>query len=100
MSCTSWMLHETFVGANAGGSNLNLPSTLLFGPYPRVIGTINVDTTAPAPARKVVARSSVILLKPEALTVGALVNLFGQEQESSDAWHGEGAPWLGDPAGN
>jgi len=36
------------------------------GPWPRFLGTINVDHTAMAPARKVSGRACVVLLEPSA----------------------------------
>ncbi len=42
----------------------DFPCKLTFQPYPRLIGTINVDASAFAPSPKVASRACVILLKP------------------------------------
>lgn len=42
-----------------------IPATLLIQPFPRLLGTINVDATAMAPSPKVAARSCVLLLLPK-----------------------------------
>jgi len=96
--CVKWPLHETFTGVGASESTIGLPGNLLFGPFPRVLGTINVDATAPAPARKVVARSCVILLEAEALPLEELTALILSDHGSSDTWYGSGSPWLGAPS--
>ena len=72
--------------------------TVRLGPYPRVIGTLNVDATAAAPARKVAGRASIVLLEPNtgpSDVEDAWAGLTGRtEPHISD---GEGVPWLGDP---
>lgn len=60
-----WALHALQSPVENQDESLSVPSTLLFGPYPRVFGTTNVDVTAKAPARKVSSRSCVILLEAE-----------------------------------
>ena len=44
-----------------------VPSTLLLEPFPRLLATLNVDASAPAPANKVSARAAVLLLEPPEL---------------------------------
>jgi hypothetical protein len=57
-----------------------IPPTLLFGPFPRLFGTINVDATAPAPARKIGARGLVVLLEPQQqLDAAALAKRLGED---------------------
>lgn len=61
-----WQLHAQREGVADIEDALTLPPELLFGPWPRIFGTINVDANSPAPARKVAARASVVLLEPDA----------------------------------
>lgn len=42
----------------------SVPEEARLGPWPRVFGTINVDSTAEAPAPKVSGRACVVLLEP------------------------------------
>lgn len=53
-----WPLHS------AGPETGPVPRKLRIGPWPRVLGTINVDSTAEAPAPKVSGRACVVLLEP------------------------------------
>jgi DNA polymerase III delta prime subunit len=67
-----WNLHPLDEDAPRGaedGAALVVPSKLALGPWPRFLGTINVDHTAIAPARKVSGRACVVLL--EAMEVSA-----------------------------
>lgn len=48
-------------------------SQLVLEPFPRLLGTINVDSTALAPAPKVAARACVLLLEPVETTALASV---------------------------
>ena len=93
-----WSLHSRATGAVDQASVLTLPETAMIGPYPRVLGTINVDATAHAPARKVAARSCVVLLEPQMLTKQGLSTLVGAaiEPDSSNET-GPAAAFLGDP---
>lgn len=62
-----WSLHPRAGGAPlsaAAGAPLDVPELLDLGPWLRVLGTINVDHTAIAPARKVSGRACVVLLEP------------------------------------
>lgn len=54
-----WSLSATGV---PGESDVN--DNLRLGPFLRVLGTINVDATAPSPARKVTSRAAVMLIEP------------------------------------
>ena len=63
----TWALHPLAGGAPlsaADGAPLEVPAELALGPWIRVLGTINVDHTAIAPARKVSGRACVVLLEP------------------------------------
>ena len=63
----TWALHPLAPGAPlsaAPSAPPDVPSTLRLGPWLRVLGTINVDHTAIAPARKVSGRACVVLLEP------------------------------------
>jgi len=63
----TWPLHplDGFV-ARTGRAEAprTVPPVLVVGPWPRFLGTINVDHTAMAPARKVSGRACVVLLEP------------------------------------
>ena len=72
-----WDLHSRTAGAVDQSSVIKLPETLRLGPYPRVLGTINVDSTAHAPARKVASRACVLLLEPKVLSENEL-KLLGE----------------------
>lgn len=92
-----WPLHAA-ASAVDPASGLALPKTAMLGPYPRVLGTINVDATAHAPARKVAARSCVVLLEPEPMTVDDLVDLMEKAvgvQQSGEL--GPASAFLGNP---
>jgi DNA polymerase III delta prime subunit len=63
----AWGLHPLSHKAARSGEDeapLTVPSRLVLGPWPRFLGTINVDHTAIAPARKVSGRACVVLLEP------------------------------------
>ncbi len=55
----TWPLHT-----QPAGSQLTTPSEVVLSPWPRVFGTVNVDSTAEAPAPKVSGRACVVLLEP------------------------------------
>lgn len=62
-----WPLHSVSAGARLSGdtaASAEVPPILDLGPWVRVLGTINVDHTAIAPARKVSGRACVVLLEP------------------------------------
>lgn len=62
-----WALHPLAQNAARSGEEgapLTVPPELTLGPWPRFLGTINVDHTAIAPARKVSGRACVVLLEP------------------------------------
>lgn len=71
---------------------------LSIGPWPRLLGTINVDATALAPSPKVAARASVVLLLPSAHadTRTAITSL--RSQRTRVRFSETGASLLGDPA--
>lgn len=48
----------------AAPSDSDVNNDLRLGPFLRVLGTINVDATAPSPARKVTSRAAVMLIEP------------------------------------
>lgn len=66
-----WPLHQAGSGAGA-------PTEVVLGRWPRFFGTINVDSTAEAPAPKVSGRACVVLLEPSevdlALSSTAAIN--------------------------
>ena len=94
-----WALHGRADPVIPDGGD-PVPGELALGPYPRVLGTINVDATAMAPAKKVVARSAVILLEPTAtLTGGSIRDLVQTGLRAGSATSGwpAGVGYLGDP---
>lgn len=54
----AWPLHAST------NRKVTMPKDARIGPWPRVFGTINVDSTAEAPAPKVSGRACVVLLEP------------------------------------
>jgi DNA polymerase III delta prime subunit len=93
-----WELHTGGREAVDEAISLELPEVVLIGPYPRVFGTINVDASAHAPARKVAARSSVVLLEPSELTEESLEELAKSAAASEDGGEaGRNEEFLGDP---
>jgi len=60
-----WPLHAISGSVENEDLELLIAPALLLGPFPRLFGTINVDATAPAPARKIGARGLVLLLEPQ-----------------------------------
>ena len=93
-----WHLHSKDSGAEDETAMLTLPETAMIGPYPRVLGTINVDANAHAPARKVAARSCVVLLEPESLSVEAVADIVAATvSEEAEPDSGVASSFLGDP---
>ena len=62
----TWAMHSQASDLPVRGDASATPvhATLQLEPFPRLLGTINVDATAPAPANKVSARAAVVLLEP------------------------------------
>lgn len=61
----AWQLHSMDGPQTVmGNDSLTVEPILYLGPWPRFLGTINVDHTAPAPAHKVCGRACVVLLEP------------------------------------
>lgn len=65
----SWPLHRQPVGAATTTSGqltgaIATPRRADLAPWPRIFGTVNVDSTAEAPAPKVSGRACVVLLEP------------------------------------
>jgi DNA polymerase III delta prime subunit len=65
-------------------------ASIVLRPFPRVLGSINVDSSALGPAKKISARACVILLEPpEAINLQFLASSIGRENpapEESPAW--------------
>jgi hypothetical protein len=62
------------------------------------MGSLNVDATAAAPAKKVAGRASVVLLEPDAAAINlgqAWASLTGGR--TAIPTMGAGVPWFGDP---
>lgn len=64
-----WALHSSAKEHTFGVTEIPIPQALQFGPWPRVFATINVDSTSPAPARKVTGRGLVVLLEPHEMGI-------------------------------
>jgi hypothetical protein len=77
--------------------DLSIPRQLSLTPFPRFFATINVDADSPAPARKVVSRSCVVLLEPPSFDVAlaATASLVHPSVETAD---GPAAALIGRPA--
>ncbi|MGW9415168.1 hypothetical protein [Arthrobacter cupressi] len=71
VSTINWSLHNSAKEHTFGVTEIPIPQALQFGPWPRVFATINVDSTSPAPARKVTGRGLVVLLEPREMEVSA-----------------------------
>jgi DNA polymerase III delta prime subunit len=86
-----WELHDVSI--------TDPPDRLVFGPFPRLLGTINVDATAMAPAPKVTARACVLVLEPadDAAIDSALQRLKTPHGQPTVA-EGAGAALVGNPA--
>lgn len=67
----NWALHNSPKEHTFGVTEVPIPQVLQFGPWPRVFATINVDSTSPAPARKVTGRGLVVLLEPREMELSA-----------------------------
>jgi energy-coupling factor transporter ATP-binding protein EcfA2 len=97
-------LHAKPSGATDTENSIIVPCDVLLGPYPRFFGTINVDPTSHAPARKVSTRASVVLLEPEENfdpTAAALfLSTIGTTSTFSETLPTAppGRQWIGDPA--
>jgi len=75
---------------------LEPPAEVRVDRFPRFFGTINVDTTAPAPAPKVSGRACVLLLEPPSVDSSIASTAAITEQEKV-VKGGEGAAAVGDP---
>jgi energy-coupling factor transporter ATP-binding protein EcfA2 len=94
-------LHSSKGGTKDPSGSLVIPENLHFGPFFRLLCTINVDFTAQAPAKKVTARAAVVLLEPK-VDIGPASSaarlLARQESQHEDVPEvGSGAAWLGNP---
>jgi energy-coupling factor transporter ATP-binding protein EcfA2 len=95
----NWPLHSGGTEAIDESSVAALPEVAMFGPFLRVLGTVNVDASSQAPARKVAARSCVLMFEPVEITDNELAGLALSQSvgEYQDASPGEAL--LGDPLG-
>jgi energy-coupling factor transporter ATP-binding protein EcfA2 len=98
-SSINWPLHSGGTEAIDDSSVAALPETAMFGPFPRVLGTINVDASSQAPARKVAARSCVLMFEPMEITDAELAALTDSLSISEFQDDSPGEPFLGDPLG-
>lgn len=98
-SCShiDWPLHSGGTEAIDESSVSALPETAMFGPFPRVLGTINVDASSQAPARKVAARSNVLMFEPVEITDAELAALTDSLSTFEFQDEAPGEPFLGDP---
>lgn len=86
-----WPLHKASASASAG-----VPADILLGAWPRFFGTVNVDSTAEAPAPKVSGRACVVLLEPSEVDV-ALSSTAAINAAPGTAATPPGGVVLGDP---
>lgn len=89
-------LHSQPADVESQVPNVSVPPKLMLRPYPRFFATINVDADSPAPARKVVSRSCVVLLETPSVdtTLSAADTLV---QPSVEDARGQAAGLLGRP---
>ncbi len=95
-----WMLHSMDAPVPRSGSAYapnNVPPRLVLGPWPRFLGTINIDHTAIAPARKVSGRACVVLLEPSDKAVASEGIGALWENELPAIWQDGPAELLHDP---
>lgn len=88
-----WPLHQQGLKPEA----LGLPEAVNLRPWPRFFGTVNIDSTAPAPAPKVSGRACVVLLEPpEVHNVLASMEALAPPTSSNPPTP-PGAALIGDP---
>jgi energy-coupling factor transporter ATP-binding protein EcfA2 len=89
----AWSLHS-----GDPSSSTSVPRRIEFKPYPRLLGSINVDSTALAPSPKVAARACVVLLEPpEELDLSETLKGLTAEVAALDARAGAWARVVGNP---
>lgn len=87
----TWELHNAPIA--------DPPDELALGPFPRLMGTINVDATAMAPAPKVTARACVLLLEPPGdSSISSALQQLKSPQAPPTVAEGAGAELVGDPS--
>lgn len=102
--CVKVQLHPRKDATDAEKSDVHIPPFVFLAPFPRFFGTINVDPTSQAPARKISSRASIILLEPQKrFDPGAaeeFLIMLGTTETSSDTLPaaGQGSLWIGNPA--
>lgn len=97
---TEWLtvgLHTQEGEVESQVPGTSVPRELVLGPFPRFFATINVDADSPAPARKVVSRSCVVLLEAPTFAV-ALSAADSLVQPSVELAEGPAAALIGRPA--
>ena len=88
-----WSLHS-----GDPSSATSVPRRIEFKPYPRLLGSINVDSTALAPSPKVAARACVVLLEPpEELDLSKTLAGLTAQAAALDPHAGSGARLVGNP---
>ena len=90
-------LHKQSSPVTLADNVTTVPTTLEVGPYPRFLGTVNVDATAPAPANKISGRAAVVLVEPPAID-DALAAVRSATSPPTHLHRGDGAGVLGQPA--
>jgi energy-coupling factor transporter ATP-binding protein EcfA2 len=87
----NWVLHDDLEMEDP-------PADLTLQPFLRLLGTINVDATAMAPAPKVAARACVLLfLNADDPDVGEALEGIMSEGQNQTTHDSLGAPFAGDP---
>lgn len=78
-----WRLHWQSSPLLVEGMSSPLPPEFILEPFPRFLGTINVDSTAGAPSAKVCGRALVVLLEPPSTTL-AISSIGAMQQPASN----------------
>ncbi len=92
-----WPMHSSGTSLPLRGDQTgsSIPGEIPMSPFPRLLATINVDASAPAPANKVSARATVLLLEPPPLD--EVVNLEFPVQKAAVVTAPPGRGTVGDP---
>jgi energy-coupling factor transporter ATP-binding protein EcfA2 len=96
-SPATWTMHSQASALPVRGDSAapHVRPSLELKPFPRLLATINVDASAPAPANKVSARAAVLLLEPP--TTEEAVSLPSPTNQAPVATAPPGYGTVGDP---
>lgn len=93
-----WPLHRhsKHVSGPSSEESAQVPGEVVLSPFPRIFATVNVDSTAEAPAPKVSGRACVVLLEPPDIET-AVISVDALSNEAIPPPTPPGAPLLRDP---